>query len=97
MKKVSLPEEIIYADDTDILSLDQREKAKVLNTIFWVFPERNLQINADKTEQTTLKRGEKKAEPWREVRKLGSLLGDKEEIAWRKQLSIAATNNIGKV
>ena len=64
---VSLPEEIIYADDTDILSLDQREKAKVLNTIFWVFPERNLQINADKTNHTekrgeesgTMERGEK--------------------------------------
>ena len=94
MKKVSLPEEIIYIDDNDILNTDQREKARVLNTICKVLPERNFQINADKTEHTILKRRKKKAEPWREVKKLGSLLGDKEDIARRKQLFIATMSNI---
>ena len=72
-------------------------KARVLNTICEVFLERNLQINADNTEHTILKREKKKAEHWREVKKLGSLLGDKKDIARRKQLSIAAMNNIEKV
>ena len=94
VKKVSFPREMIYADDTDIFSTDQTEKAKVLNTICEVFPERNFQINADKTEHTILKRRKKKAEPWREVKKLGSLLGDKEDIARRKQLFIATMSNI---
>ena len=88
---------MIYADDTDILSTDQREKARVLNTIREVFPERNLQINVDYTEHTILKRVKKKAEPWREMEKLESLDGDKEGIAKRKQLIIAAMSNMEKV
>ena len=42
-------------------------------------------------------RRKKKAGPLREVKKLGSLLGDKEDIARRKQLSIATMNNMEKV
>ena len=75
---------MIYADDTDILSTDQIEKIRVFYAICEVFPERNLHINSDK-------------EPWRDVKKLGSLLGDKEDITRRKQLSIAAVNNMEKV
>ena len=97
VKRVSLSEEMIYADDTDILSTDQREKARVLNTIREVFPERNLQINVDYTEHTILKRVKKKTEPWREMEKLESLDGDKEGIARRKQLIIAAMSNMEKV
>ena len=97
VKRVSLSEEMIYADDTDIISTDQREKARVLNTIREVFPERNLQINVDYTEHTILKRVKKKAEPWREMEKLESLDGDKEGIARRKQLIIAAMSNMEKV
>ena len=96
VKKVSLPGEMIYADDIDILSTNQREKAKVLNIICEAFPDRNLQIKVDMTEHSILKRGKKKAKPWREVKKLGSLLGDKEDIARRKQLFIAAMNNMEK-
>ena len=94
VKKVSLPGEMIYANYTDILNTDQRVKAKVLNTICKIFHERNLQINADKTEHTILKRGKKKAEPWRKMKKLGSLSGDKDDVARRKQLSITAMNNM---
>ena len=80
VKRVFLSGEMIYAEGTDILSTDQRQKARVLNTICEVFPERSLQINADKIERTILKREKKKAELSREVKKLGSLLGDKEDI-----------------
>ena len=55
VKKVSLPGEMIYADDIDILSTDQREKAKVLNIICEAFPDRNLQIKVDMTEHSILK------------------------------------------
>ena len=84
VKKVSLSREMIYADDTDILSTDVIKKIRVLYAICEVFPERNLHINSDK-------------ELWREVKKLESLLGGKEDITRRKQLSIAAVNNIEKV
>ena len=97
VKRVYLSGEMIYAEGTDILSTDQRQKARVLNAICEVFPERSLQINADKIERTILKREKKKAELSREVKKLGSLLGDKEDITRWKQLSIAAMNNIEKI
>ena len=50
-------------------------------------------MNEDKTEDTVLRRGKHdqknkvKNEPWRETIKLGSKLGDKEDIERRKQLS----------
>ena len=38
-------------------------------------------MNTEKTEWTTLKRGkEKKDETWRTTKKLGTLLGDREEM-----------------
>ena len=40
----------------------------------------NILVNEDKTECTILKRGKKGRENWRNVKKLGSLLGDKEHI-----------------
>ena len=93
----NLPQEMVYADDTDILNREQAEKDKALQTICEVFPTRDLKINNDKTEHTLLKRGEKKNEPWREVKKLGSLLGDQQDIARRKHLSSSAMNNLNKV
>ena len=97
VKKVSLAAETIYADDTDIFSTDQKEKAKMLYTICEIFPEGNLQINVDKTEHTIMKRGKKKEEPWGEMKRLKPLLSDKEDIPRRKQLSIPSMNNMEKV
>ena len=47
----------------------------------------NLKVNVDKTELTTISREDNS---WKTVKKLGSLLGDKEDIENRKQLSRAA-------
>ena len=53
----------------------------------------NLLVNEDKTEDTVLRRGKhdrknkQTNEPWRDTIKLGSKLGDKEDIVRRKQLS----------
>ena len=65
--------------------------------------EDNLKVNETKTEHTTIVRKERKDEEWRTVKKLGSLLGDSEDIARRKQLSIVyalldnITNLIGDI
>ena len=45
-----------------------------------------------KAEQTQIERGNNEGELWRNVKKLGSLLGDKEDINRRKQLSIISMN-----
>ena len=45
-----------------------------------------------KTEHTQIQCGNHDTELWRNVKKLGSLLGDKEDINRRKQLSIISIN-----
>ena len=62
-----------------------------------VFPSRNLKVNADKTEHTTLERGDRNTKSWRYVKKVGSLLGDAEDIMRRKQLAIASMNSMNKI
>ena len=94
----SLPSEMTYADDNDFPTEDNVQKEHVLNTIYSVFPERNLKVNEDKTEHTVVKRGNCEEEKlWRNVRKLGSLLGDKEDIVKRKLLSSVAMDKYEKV
>ena len=44
----------------------------------------NLQVNDTKTEVITLKRSNNDPEEWGKIKKLGSLLGDKEDIKNRK-------------
>ena len=45
-----------------------------------------------KAAQTQIERGNNDGELWRSVKKLGSLLGDKEDINRRKQLSLISMN-----
>ena len=45
-----------------------------------------------KTEHTQIEHGNNDTELWRNVKKLGSLLGDKEDINRTKQLSIISMN-----
>ena len=47
----------------------------------------NLQVNDTKTEVITLKRSNNDPEEWGKIKKLGSLLGDKEDIKNRKRLA----------
>ena len=47
----------------------------------------NLKVNIDKTEKTSLSKCE---DAWRSTKKVGSLMGDKEDVERRKQLSNAA-------
>ncbi|GFR61933.1 transcriptional adapter 2-alpha [Elysia marginata] len=78
-----LPREIAYTDDVNFVAfqdIDIEEVGKVLEKY-------NLQVNVDKTEFTNLSRGET---IWQTTKKVGTLIGDQEDIERRKQLSSAA-------
>ena len=57
----------------------------------------NLTVNVDKTEKIVIKRGERLEEFWRKSKKLGSLLGDEEDILRRKTLARNALREIDNV
>ena len=90
-----LPDDILYADDCDFIT----EIEKMANRIFEIAKEvlknDNLLVNDDKTEKTVLLRGSKEEErKWRSTIKLGSMLGDREDIKRRKELAnVALFNN----
>ena len=96
-KHSSLPKEMIYADDCDFLSEEEKEKENINSKISLILKENNLLINEEKTEHTILKRGESNTERWRKVKKLGTLLGDREDIARRKQMSYIAQKDLNKL
>ena len=84
---VRLPLDVEYADDIDFISYSR----PYLNEIERIAPnclaEWSLQINAAKTERTSVSRQvDRTHEPWRTTRKLGSL-GDAEDVARRMQLA----------
>ena len=93
----SLPDELIYADDTDFLTRKVEIQERTINAATETLTEYNLKVNATKTEYTTLKRGDRNTETWREVKKLGSMLGDREDIARRKQLACSAMRTMRKI
>ena len=74
----NLPEDIVYADDTDFIANNLQRKEAIVKAVEKVFPSRNLKLNAGKTEHTTLERGDRNTESWRYVKKVGSVLGDAE-------------------
>ena len=57
----------------------------------------NLVANPTKTENTVFKQEIRNEEDWRKCKKLGSLLGDTEEIMRQKNLAIAASCELNKV
>ena len=60
-----------------------------------ILAERNLKVNDDKTEETSVFRAEtKELELWRKVKKLGSLLGDFEDMKRRTTLAVASQKSI---
>ena len=94
----NLPKEIIYADDTDLLAKEEKEKLDTLDAVNVTFPSCNLKVNDDKTEHTIIKRcADRNDETWRHVKKVGSLLGDSEDMIRRKQLAMASMNRLQSV
>ena len=94
----ALPDEMIYADDCDFITTDDRVKQYINKNADRILLQHDLLVNTDKTENTTLERlpGKNAAEKesWRKVKKLGSLLGDREDIARRKQLSTTSLRKL---
>ena len=68
-KETSLPEEMIYADDCDFLTEDEKVKRYINTQTPDILLQDNLLVNTDKTENTTLKRhpgkNGKEKEVWR--------------------------------
>ena len=83
----TLPTEIVYADDVDFIGLEFADIAEVQKTL----KKYNLLVNADKTEQTKLSRSGKE---YKNAKKVGTLIGDEEDINRRKRLSTAELQNI---
>jgi hypothetical protein len=96
---LNLPVEAIYADDTDFISTSPEVIAAIEPAAKSTLGAWNLAVNTDKTDITTLKRMKKNAEdePWRATKKLGTLLGDYEEMRRRKQLASASFNNLSRI
>ncbi len=90
-----IPTEMAYADDVDFISMI---KHKDVGEISKVLKKYKLLVNNDKTEYTTINRKKsKKEEEWRSAKKVGSLLGDEEDINRRKQLATASMNKINAI
>lgn len=95
VKKSNIPDEMIYADDCDFETEDPEKKRLINRIVAETLKTDNLKVNDSKTEHTTIKREKKRIdEKWRAVKKLGSLLGDSEDVIRRKQLSYSAMNKI---
>ena len=101
--ELCLPQEMIYADDYDHLTEDHEKKEQFKSCVKEILGKDNLKVNEDKTEDTVLKRGKhdrknkNKNEPWRETIKLGSKLGDEEDIKRRKNLATGKLAQMKKV
>ena len=88
-KRVNIckPNELIYADDYDFTTDDEETKSMVIRDVSKILASGNLQVNDTKTEVITLKRSNNDTEGWQKIKKLCSLLGDKEDIKNRKRLA----------
>ena len=86
-RQSNLPNELIYADDYDFITEDEKNKSMVIREVSKVLSSGNLLVNITKTEVITLKRSNNETERWRKIKKLGSLVVDKEDIKNRKKLA----------
>ena len=94
-----LPQEMVYADDSDFPTEDNNRDINVQKIANPVLSNHSLKVNDDKWEKTQIRRGKTKAEEseWRSTKKLGSLLGDYEDMKRRIQLSYAAMDSLEKI
>ena len=98
-KKSNLPEEMVYADDGDFPNEDTQLDLKIQQLAKPILGKHNLVVNDDKWEKTTIKRSNKKEdeEEWRNTKKLGSLLGDYQDMKRRILLSNIAMQSVEKI
>ena len=95
----AVPHEVLFADDTDFISTSKDVISAIEPAAEVILKSWNLSVNREKTEKTTLKREETGAEEvtWRKTKKLGTLLGDYEEMKRRKQLAAASFKNLWRI
>ena len=89
------PSEVCYADDCDFIS---DKTFADIDRIEPILGNDCLHTNKDKTEYTTLKSdNDRSKETWRNAKKVGSLIGDAEDVKRRKMLASAALNKLNKM
>ena len=94
---------MIYADDYDNITINPHKQKLFEDEAPKILRKYNLNVNEEKTDKTILRRQkhDKKNkttnEPWRETIKLGSKLGDREDIQRRKNLSTGAMNKMDQI
>ena len=96
--KPSLPDELIYADDSDFPCIDDQKVKKIKDIANPTLSKHSLKVNEDKWEITKICRGnddEEKA--WRNTKKLGSLLGDNEDMKNRIALAKGLMSQLEKI
>ena len=90
-----MPNDLEYADDVDFMSTSLTWLKAQECSIPDIFATWHLTVNVNKTELTELLRGaDRIEEEWRMTRKLGSLLGDAEDVSRRKQLATVAFRSL---
>ena len=92
----NLPQNAIYADDTDFISLDCEYLDRVQLVVGPVFGAFDLIVNVDKTEHTVIGHSDlvHDQDAWRKTRKLGSLLGVEEDVSKRIVLANQAFKSL---
>ena len=94
----NLPLDVEYADDTDFISTTRLFHNDIERIAPACLAEWSLTINASKTERSSVCRhADRVDEEWRMTRKLGSLLGEAEDVARRKQLANVAFRKLSTV
>ena len=90
-----LPYDVEYADDVDFISISSDWLRMLEPQVATILGTWSLTVNQTKTEFTAIQREADRAdEPWRMVKKLGSLLGDAEDVTRRKQLAAIAFKSL---
>ena len=92
-----IPTELQYADDADFLTTSVTEDERLNEIAVGALQLSNLKVNKDKTERIVIERKEKDQEMWRHSKKVGSLLGDTEDMLRRKVLTNAAMKKLEKI
>merc|ERR1711867_154356 len=90
------PDEVPYADDVDFITRNVHQDVQLIQDTLSKY---NLKVNADKTEYTIIRRetSDRNQETWRNSKKVGSLLGDQEDIKRRKHLATVAMSKLNKI
>ena len=88
------PDEMTYADDADFIFSSIISQSKLNKDVGSILKKYNLLVNEEKTENVALIRGDRNNEMWRQSIKLGSKLGDIEDINRRKSLATVSFKNM---